>query len=334
MKLFIDTNIFLSFYHLTSEDLEELRKLGVLLDQKQVTLYLTDQVRAEFRRNRESKIADALKRLSEQRLRLQFPQLCKDYREYSRLQELLKSYESSHSDLLENIARDVAEQTLKADKTIRELFAKATVLGTTDELVERARLRIQVGNPPGKDRSLGDAISWEALLSEVPKKEDLFFITDDRDYVSVLDENKFKDFLLEEWSEQKKAKIIFYRRLSSFFKDIFPEIKLATELEKELLIRNLAESRNFAQTHLVVGKLSKFTEFTATQLNEIIDAAISNNQVSLIIGDSDVYEFLKNITDGRDDDVEPENWKEFQTLIAEEAAKEAAKEADDDEIPF
>ncbi len=42
MKPFIDTNIFLSFYHLTSEDLEELRKLSVLLDQKEVTLYLTD----------------------------------------------------------------------------------------------------------------------------------------------------------------------------------------------------------------------------------------------------------------------------------------------------
>ncbi len=73
MKLFIDTNIFLSFYHLTSEDLEELRKLAVLLDQKKVVLYVTDQVRAEFNRNRETKIADAVKRLTDQRLNLQFP---------------------------------------------------------------------------------------------------------------------------------------------------------------------------------------------------------------------------------------------------------------------
>ena len=41
MNLFIDTNIFLSFYHLSSDDLEELRKLAALLEQKKATLYLT-----------------------------------------------------------------------------------------------------------------------------------------------------------------------------------------------------------------------------------------------------------------------------------------------------
>ena len=100
MNLFIDTNIFLSFYHLTSEDLEELRKLAVLLDQKKVTLYVTDQVIDEFRRNREAKIADALKRLTDQKLTLQFPQMCKDYPEYGELRELQKEYESAHSALL------------------------------------------------------------------------------------------------------------------------------------------------------------------------------------------------------------------------------------------
>lgn len=322
MRLFIDTNIFLSFYHLTSEDLEELRKLGVLLDQKQVTLYLTDQVRTEFRRNRETKIADALKRLAEQRLNLQFPQLCKDYVEYNELRELQKNYESSHSILLKNIARDVAEQTLKADKTIQELFAKATILDTTRELVENARLRMQVGNPPGKDGSLGDAISWEALLSEVPEKEDLYFIADDRDYVSVLDENKFKDFLLEEWKDRKKAQIIFYRRLSAFFKDTFPDIKVATELEKELLIRDLAASRNFAQTHIIVAKLSKFTEFTIAQLNEIVDAAISNDQVSRVMGDPDVHAFLKSVTEGHVRDIKPDSWKQLQRLMTKRAEPE------------
>ena len=331
MKLFIDTNIFLSFYHLTSEDLEELRKLGVLLEQKEVTLYLTDQVRAEFGRNRELKIADALKRLGEQRINPQFPQMCKDYGEYRELRDLQKAYEAAHSVLLKGISSDVAAQTLKADKTIQELFSKATILETTGELVENARLRMQVGNPPGKEGSLGDAISWEALLQHVPDKEDLFFIADDRDYVSVLDENKFKDFLFQEWRDRKHSKIIFYRRLSAFFKDTFPEIKIATELEKELLIRNLAASGSFAQTHSVLAKLSKFTEFTTAQLNEIVEAAISNNQISSIIDDADVEAFLKSVTSGRSRDVKPENWKELQRLMTKPAKVD---EVDDSEIPF
>jgi predicted nucleic acid-binding protein len=40
--------------------LEELKKLTVLLEQKKLRLYLPSQVVAEFRRNREAKIADAL----------------------------------------------------------------------------------------------------------------------------------------------------------------------------------------------------------------------------------------------------------------------------------
>jgi predicted nucleic acid-binding protein len=204
MNLFIDTNIFLSFYHLTSEDLEELRKLAVLLDQKKVSLYITDQVCAEFARNRESKISDAIKRLTDQRLNLQFPQLCKDYPEYSELRDLQKNYEAVHSALLEKVDRDVAEHTLKADKTIQELFGKANVLKTSAELIEKARLRIQIGNPPGKEGSLGDAISWEALLEECPEGQDLFFVTDDRDYVSVLNESLFKEFLFDEWKGVKE----------------------------------------------------------------------------------------------------------------------------------
>ena len=40
MHLFIDTNVYLGFYHLTSEDLEELNKLVVLVEQQVVTLYM------------------------------------------------------------------------------------------------------------------------------------------------------------------------------------------------------------------------------------------------------------------------------------------------------
>lgn len=77
MNLFIDTNIFLSFFHLTNDDLDELHKLTVLLENKQITLWLTEQVRDEFARNRENKISEAVKKLSEQRSKPQFPQICK-----------------------------------------------------------------------------------------------------------------------------------------------------------------------------------------------------------------------------------------------------------------
>ena len=108
MHLFIDTNIFLSFYHLTSDDLEELNKLIVLLRGKEVTLWLPEQVRLEARRNRDNKIADALKRLKEQKLNAQFPQLCKDYPEFAALRQHLREYEEYLKRLVTRITEDTA----------------------------------------------------------------------------------------------------------------------------------------------------------------------------------------------------------------------------------
>ena len=307
MNLFIDTNIFLSFYHMTSDDLEELKKLGVLIEQKKLALYLTDQVVFEFKRNRENKIGDALKRLREQHLNLQFPQLCKDYDEYHELRKLQKKYEEVHTALLAKINKDVSEHSLKADQIIDALFGKAMNLVTNGSLLEQARYRMQIGNPPGKEGSLGDAINWEALLNHVSDTVDLYFIADDRDYYSSLDENKFKEYLLHEWSEKKHSSVIFYRQLSAFFKEHFPDIKLASELEKELLIRNLAASQNFAHTHRVIAKLLKYTDFTNAQANAIIEAAVSNNQISWIIEDKDVNQFLRAVISGREDQIDPNN---------------------------
>lgn len=307
MHLFIDTNIFLSFYHFTSEDLEELNKLGVLLEQKKVRLYLPEQVVDEFRRNRENRIITALKQLQEPKLKLRYPQLCKDYEEYLTLKKLLEECEKQRSTLVDKIMKDVAKQTLKADETIQNLFEKATRISIDDKLVDKARVRMQVGNPPGKGGSLGDAINWETLLRDVPDGENLYFITDDKDYRSILDQNNFREFLSQEWTEKKKSQIVYYERLSLFFQAHFPNIKLASELEKESLIGDLAASRSFAQTHTLVSKLSNYNDFTSEQLNEIVEAAISNNQIYWIIKDPDVYEFFTSIIRGHENQIDEDN---------------------------
>jgi len=334
MHLFIDTNVFLSFYHLTSDDLEELRKLAVLIDQKQVVLLLPEQVVAEFRRNRENKIADALKGLKEQRLNLQFPQVCKDYPEYPELRKLQKQYEERHSALLDKVSHDVTNATLKADKTIKQLFVKAETIESTPERISRARLRIAVGNPPGKNDSLGDAINWEALLDHMPPLTDLHFITDDRDYISILDENRLKEFLLHEWAVRTQAgELRFYRRLSSFFKEYFPQIKLASELEKELSIQTLAASRSFSRTHIAIARLSKHTQFTATQRNDIVRAAVSNSQVSSIIDDEDVQQFLATVITGHEVELDEGLLNDVQTHLAK-SKTEVETSGDNEDVPF
>lgn len=295
MNLFIDTNVFLSFYHLSNDDLEEIHKLAVLLEKGDMKLWLPEQVKDEFKRNRENKISDALKKLKEQQKKPQFPQICKDYAEYTDIRELQEEYGKKLSTLIEKISDDVETKSLKADEKIEELFEKASIIETTPELVEKARFRMDVRNPPGKDGSLGDAINWEGLLASVPDKEDLYLVADDKDYYSVLDENSMKDFLSDEWHKKKSSKLSFYRRLSLFFKEHYPHIKLATELEKELAIKSLVNSGSFASTHSAITKLAKYAEFNKSHLNELAQVAISNNQIYCIICDTDVCEFYKTV---------------------------------------
>lgn len=327
MNLFIDTNVFLSFYHLSNDDLEEIHKLTVLLEKGDVVLWLPEQVKDEFKRNREYKVSDAIKKLNEQKKKPQFPQICKDYDEYPDIRELQKNYDQKLSSLIEKVSDDVEKRTLKADEKIFELFNKSKTIQTTPELIDKARFRMDVRNPPGKDGSLGDAINWEGLLKSVPEKQKLYFVADDKDYYSILNENSIKDFLQDEWNEKKESEIIFYRRLSQFFKEHYPDIKLASELEKELAIKSLVNSENFSSTHAAIAKLKKYAEFNKSQVNELAQVAMINNQINWIICDTDVYEFYKNLID---------NHKEFIEEELLEQLEEAVKicEPDCDDIPF
>jgi len=330
--VFIDTNIYLAFYHLTSDELEELEKLRVLLQQKKVVLHVPDQVSMEFRRNRDIKIADALKRFGEQRLALQFPQMCKDYAAYQQLRDLQKEYEKTHAELLATLTDDIHNENLKADATISGLFRLANTIASEPTLLASARLRMERGNPPGKDGSLGDAINWEALLVAVPNNSDLYLVSDDRDYCSALDPERFHPYLDSEWQQGKASSVYFYKKLSAFFKDHFPNIKLARELEKDLLIKELANSSTFAKTHTVIAKLRRCGEFTKAQAAEVASAILGNNQVSWIATDEDVESFITDLLAKYGSHLPADDATELQELIRQDT-HEAAEGREEDEWP-
>lgn len=65
-NLFIDSNIWLSLYHFTSDDLTQFEKLKDFLD-KDIRLWIPHQVYDEVLRNREAKIQDAFKKFDFQK---------------------------------------------------------------------------------------------------------------------------------------------------------------------------------------------------------------------------------------------------------------------------
>jgi predicted nucleic acid-binding protein len=313
-SLFLDTNVYLSFYHLTNEDLDELNKLLVLTNSKEITLYIPEQTMNEFSRNRDVKIADAIKRFNENKLNNIYPQITKDYiEEYGLMREAAKTFEKAKQSILDKIKTDILNNDLKADKIIEKLFKIGTKIPTTTDLVARSQIRYDLGNPPGKNNSYGDALNWESLLSTVGEFENFFFLSDDKDYFSVFDDHYFNSFLLKEWeSKMVFTPFRYYKSLSTFFKENYPNINISTELKKEQLITGLSESSSFSETRNILRELVHYNDFTNKQLADIVQSSVSNNQIYWIGKDNDISNFLNDIVGKKFSIVDPEIANDFK----------------------
>jgi predicted nucleic acid-binding protein len=315
MQLFIDTNILLSFYALNPEDLQELSKLADYITSGQVTLLITDQIMDEFYRNRERRIEGALKSFFGQTFNTQVPQICAEYPEVTTLQQTLKEYEKAHNAVVERVAIDVKAKNLQVDRLLQCFFEKGTKLEIDRQIVEQAQLRMSVGNPPGKNNSLGDAINWEGLLTAVPDRTDLFLISGDKDYSSALVEDDLSGFLQDEWARRKQSSIHFYRRLSGFFKEQLPEITMANLRDRDFLVRELAASQSLADVHRYVTKLATYPEFTAAQANGVMMAVLNNQIVAWSVEEEPIRRFLQDLMARYDRYADPTTLEQLRAVL-------------------
>lgn len=307
MHLFLDTNIYLGFFKLSGDDLEELRKLAVAVRSGDTVLYLPDQVCDEFRRNRASTISESLRIVESAQLPKAYPRLFTNLDGYPEMRKTLDSFERQRGELLEKAKAAALGDNLHADQLIRELFEIAHRVPLAAEIRASAETRRLLGNPPGKKDSMGDAINWESLLADVPAGDDLVLVSADGDYASKLDPRVADEFLSEEWARLKQAAISLHGSLTAAFKAHYPAIRLAADLEKTLAIDALIASPNFRSTHLAIQKLSAFAEFTPVEAANMIEAAMSNSQIRQIIGDVDLREFYSILAERFCDQLEPAN---------------------------
>ena len=334
LHVFIDTNVYLTFFSFTEDDLEELRKLAEAIDNDDVKLWTTGHVQVELRRNRELKVAESFEALRGLKPAQAMPQMAKNLPEFGEFTEARRDFGRKLNALTDRLTKQFEEGTLAADGVLAELMHAAEVIPITDEIVEAARLRVDTGNPPGKRGSLGDALNWEALLSACEDGEDLFLVTGDSDYVSKTNRERISLFLADEWRETKSSEIKLYRRISSLFQDELPDIELAREREKETRIRNLVESGNFQATHNAIRALATYGDFSDQQVRELVEGGMSNSQICWIAGDDDVQQFFRALVDGRLDLFDEEELARFERIFGDEEEKPGDEDEDDLDIPF
>jgi predicted nucleic acid-binding protein len=322
MHVFIDTNILLNFFHFTKEEIDALSNVFASHELGAATVHLTEQVCDEFSRNRENKIKDALKKFKDVKFAAQLPAFMKQYEEYEQIRQKSTELQELAKAISQKVDSDVIESKLLTDALIQDIFAKGNPIPTTPELFAKAQMRVALGNPPGKNGSMGDAVNWIALLDAVPDDESLHVISEDGDFYSTLDENRPHPFLKSEWINKKHAKLFVYRTLSSFLKEHFDGVAFSYDKSKDALIESLAETGSFAGAHNLIAKLEQFGYFSLKEVQRILSAAVSNNQFGWIVTDDDIYTFLKRVAIPRMGTlIDPEQIELLQRMLAAKAAQ-------------
>lgn len=305
LRLFLDTNVFLSFYELSGEDLEELKKLAVAIAGGGSVLYMPDHVLNEFCRRRAGTISESLKGVESRPIPRSYPRMMINLARFDELDDALERASRLRKELLDETRAAALGHELKADGLLDGLFKAATRIEMTSDIWCSAKTRHRLGHPPGKRDSIGDSLNWESLLIGVPDGEDLRIVTKDNDFVSKLDGSLLDEYLASEWHERKQSAVTAYPSLSALFRAHYPDIQLAADLEKELTIDELLTSVNFRATHLAIQKLLAFPEFTPAQVQALVDAADSNSQIRQILLDTDVNAFFRDLIERYGTHVEP-----------------------------
>jgi len=298
MKVFIDTNMLLDMYHLSGPDLEELRKFVALIENGKIEVLMPQQVVDEFWRNREGVIADALKRFDETRAQAVVPNIIRSYPEAADLKKAVDKVKSLAAELKKRATSDIESGALKADAVLDALFSAVKIVAVSGDMVSRARLRMDIGNPPGKRGDLGDAINWECLLDLVPKGEtsEVVVISADGHFESELTSGQLREFLIREWRATHPGCVLrLDKSLPEFLSRDFAEIKLADEVEKSIAIERLEGSFNFASVHSALRRLREHDDFTQQEVARLIGAFVENSQIYWIISDDDVRSFASKL---------------------------------------
>lgn len=295
MHVFVDTNILLNFFHYSSEDLDNLHNVFASHEHGSATVHLTEQVRDEFNRNRENKLNDAIKRFKTATFSPQIPSFLKGYEEFNQIRKLAKQLELARISILKDADQDIAAASLRADQLISQIFESSSITPTTPEIFQAASQRVALGNPPGKNGSMGDAINWLILLDSVEDKQDLHVITEDTDFYSTLSDDRPHPFLAGEWQRTKHATLFVYRTLAAFTDKHFDGVAFSFDSGKEALIEELRHSGSFAETHQLITKLEFHGYYSAKEADRILEAAAQNSQVGSIVTDYDVSDFLNRI---------------------------------------
>ena len=241
--LFVDTNIFLNFYR-------SRREIGVKLLERIESvshlLIVTDQTEAEFLKNRQKVIWDALRDFKLPEIQISFPGYLSDSKDAAairrsaeRVRNGIKRLKERFAGLLNNPSKNdpVFRAVKKAMSKETALNLKYAAKDTKEEVFVSALKRFQRGFPPRKadDSSMGDAINWEWVLRcGGNPSNDVLIVSQDGDYGYG---GYLNDWLAQEFKTITKRKAELLPTLSEALKRLDVKVTAAEEKEEQSIIK-------------------------------------------------------------------------------------------------
>jgi hypothetical protein len=260
LQLFIDTNVYLDFFHHTNDDLASLGKLEEHIKSGDIVLHLPKQVLDEFERNRDSKLQTALSEFKGAKFLTAIPRHMQSLSMAETYANAIKKAREARDVLIAEAVANARLSKLDVDITLDSIFQCATVHAHDDSLFAKGKLRAERGNPPGKTGSLGDQYNWELLLDKLPD-EDLYIVSKDGDYASNLTEKSNgtiypNSVLKREWNSMKGGKSVY----------IFDTIKkVLTYYVKTLAVDAAPQADKIPAVEAVENGISLETEVSKTK---------------------------------------------------------------------
>lgn len=286
--LYIDANIYLGFYNTNRS---EFKKLLLSVIELKDQIFFTEQFKNEIDRNKlnvfQQSIDNYIKQVSliktvlPEHLDDDFKKLSEWNTNRKKLEESILSSNDELLNIFKEVLSDISYSKDRVSKELLKLYDLA--YKPTPKELEDARLRREIGNPPGKRiDTLGDQLSWEMLLNRISKIKKLWIISSDRDYFTEHKNGLYLNPILTNDIVKKNShiQIKVYNKLSEALKDFSKEGKvLSIPSNRELDSISLNESLDFA---LNQGE-AYFSNFT-----------LNNNSSDFDVYDLELLKLLAN----------------------------------------
>lgn len=290
MQLFLDSNVYLSFFKRSSDDLQKLEAIAEYVNDGGLDLFIPDNVQIEFYKNREKVIADELKHLTSQiSNKTQLPRMADGNPLTSQIHEISYSRNKLIEQLSNELKKAAESNVLPADIVIKDLFKAGRTIPTSDDILAKAKNRIELRKPPGKPGSLGDAINWECLLESCGDFE-LHVVTRDSDFQSSLNDTSFHEILLREWRARSNHPLYLHKQIGDFLRQHLPDYALNYDKLTEYWISQLETSID-VKLAIVACEHIEGRDLSYEQAQRIID----NPNVELIFADERIKKFYEFI---------------------------------------